>query len=161
METSTKDNPDDDGKDVTSENSAATETPSPNRRITRSSQKKDDPSKPTSTQNSQPVEESVKGNDDDVFQCKICNKTFTDFVQIKQHKIVCTRIKKKYMCSKCNKGFDQKAHYQQHYDYRHTNKKPQFVCEPCQKTFELKKVWLEHNRRLHNTADLQVPLRYM
>ena len=114
-----------------------------------------DPSSTTSSQNRQQEEQSTKGNedDDDVFQCQICNKTFTDFVQIKQHKIVSTRIKKKYVCSKCKKGFDQKAHYQQHFDHRHTNKKPQFICEPCQKTFELKKVWQEHNRCLHNTTD--------
>ena len=149
-------NSDKDAKGLTSENSAATPTPTPNRMRTRSSKSNDgDPSRKTSSQNRQPEKESTKGNEDndDVFQCQICNKTFTDFVQIKQHKIVCTRIQKKYVCLKCNKGFDQKAHYQQHFDYRHTSKKPQFVCKPCQKTFELKKVWQEHNRHLHNTAD--------
>ena len=50
-------------------------------------------------------------------------------------------------------GFDQKAHFQQHFDYGHTSKKPKFVCEPWQKTFELKKVWQEHNRHLYNTDD--------
>ena len=153
-----KGNEDNDAKGLTSENSAATATATPTlkRMRTHSSKSNDgDPSRKTSSQNKQPDVGSTKGNedDDDVFQCQICNKTFTDFVQIKQHKIVCTRIKEKYVCSKCNKGFDQKAHYQQHFDYRHTNKKPQFVCEPCQKTFELKKVWQEHNRHLHNTAD--------
>ena len=155
-EQSTEGHEDNDETAVTSENSAATQTPTLSRMRTRSSKKNDgDSSKTTTSQNRQTEEQSMKGNedDDDVFQCQICNKTFTDFVQIKQHKIVCTRIKKKYVCSKCNKGFDQKAHYQQHFDYRHTNKKPQFVCEPCQKTFELKKVWQEHNRRLHNTDD--------
>ena len=147
---------DNDESAVTSENSAATQIPTPSRMMTRSSMKNDGDSRNrTTSKNRKNDEESTKGNedDDDVFQCQICNKTFTDFVQIKQHKIVCTRIKKKYVCPKCNKGFDQKAHFQQHFDYRHTNKKLQFVCEPCKKTFELKKVWQEHNRRLHNTDD--------
>ena len=109
---------DDDAKGVTSENSAA--TPTPTRMRTHSSKRTDgDPNRQSSSQKRQPDAQSTKGNedDDDVFQCQICNKTFTDFVQIKQHKIVCTRIKKKYVCLKCNKGFDQKAHFQQHFDY--------------------------------------------
>ena len=129
-------NSDNDAKSLTSENSAVTPTPTLNRMRTCSSKSNDgDQSRKTSSQNRQPEEQSTKGNedDDDVFPCQICNKTFTDFVPIKQHKIVCTRIKKKYVCSKCNKGFDQKAHYQQHFDYRHTSKKTQFVCEPWQK----------------------------
>ena len=145
---------DDYAEGVTSENSAA--TPTPTRMRTRSRKSTDgDPNRQSSSQKRQPDTQNTKGNedDDDVFQCQICNKFFTDFVQIKQHKIVCTRIKKKYVCLKCNKGFDQKAHFQQHFDYRHTSKKPQFVCKPCQKTFELKKVWQEHNRHLHNTDD--------
>ena len=79
-----------------------------------------DPNRQSSSQKRQSEAQSTKGNDDDdnVFQCQICNKTFTDFVQIKQHKIVCTRIKKKYVCPKYNKGFDQKAHFQQHFDYQ-------------------------------------------
>ena len=151
---STKGHEDDYAKDVTSENSAS--APTPTRMRTRSRKSTDgDPNRQSSSQKKQPDTQNTKGNedDDDVFQCQICNKTFTDFVQIKQHKIVCTRIKKKYVCPKCNKGFDQKAHFQQHFDYRHTSKKPQFVCKPCQKTFELKKVWQEHNRCLHNTDD--------
>ena len=149
-------NSDNASKGETSENSATTPTPTPNRMRTRSAKSTDgEPSRKTSSQKTQVPDKNTKTNevDDDVFQCQICNKTFTDFVQIKQHKIACTRIKKKYVCPKCNKGFDQKTHYQQHFDYRHTNKKPQFVCEPCKKTFELKKMWEEHNRRLHNTDD--------
>ena len=148
---SMKGHEDDYAKGVTSENSAS--TPTPTRMRTRSRKSTDgEPNRQSSSQKKQPDTQSAKGNDD-VFKCQICNKTFTDFVQIKQHKIVCTRIKKKYVCPKCNKGFDQKAHFQQHFNYRHTRKKPQFVCKPCQKTFELKKVWQEHNRHLHNTDD--------
>ena len=67
-------------------------------------------------------------------------------------KLLVQGLSRKYVCPKCNKGFDQKAHFQQHFDYQHTNKKPQFDCELCQKTFELK-VWQEHDRCLHNTDD--------
>ena len=103
---------DDYAKGVTSENSAS--APTPTRMRTRSSKSTDgDPNRQSSSQKKQPDTQNMKGNedDDDVFQCQICNKTVTDFVQIKQHKIVCTRIKKKYVCPKCNKGFDQKAHF--------------------------------------------------
>ena len=150
-------NSDNGARGETSENSAATPTPTPNRMRMQSAKSTDgQQSRRTSSRNTQVTDDKNKKaneDDDDVFQCQICNKTFTDFVQIKQHKIACTCIKKKNVHPKCNKGFDQKAHYQQHFDYRHTNKKPQFVCEPCQKTFKLKKVWQEHNRRLHNTDD--------
>ena len=151
---STKGHEDDYAKGVTSENSASTPTPTRMRTCSRKSTD-GEPNRQSSSQKKQPDTQNVKGNedDDDVFQCQICNKTFIDFVQIKQHKIVCTRIKKKYVCPKCNKGFDQKAHFQQHFDYQHTSKKLQFICKPCQKTFELKKVWQEHNRHLHNTDD--------
>ena len=123
-------NSDNAAKGDTLENSASTKTPTPNRMRTCSSKSTDgDPSRKVSSQNTQPTERNTKANedDDDVFQCQICNKTFNDFVQIKQYKIACTRIKKKYVCPKCNKAFDQKAHFQQHFDYRH-NKQEATIC---------------------------------
>ena len=92
---SMKGHEDDYAKGVTLENSAS--APTPTRIKTCSSKTTDgDPNRQSSSQKRQPDAQSTKGNedDDDVFQCQICNKTFTDFVQIKQHKIVCTRIKK-------------------------------------------------------------------
>ena len=84
---STKGHEDDYAKGVTSENSAS--APTPTRMRTCSSKSTDgDPNRQSSSQKKQPDAQNMKGNedDDDVFQCQICNKTFTDFVQIKQHK---------------------------------------------------------------------------
>ena len=92
-------------------------------------------------------------DDDDYFQCHVCNETFDNYADFKTHRINCTKIKKKYKCSKCDKGFQQKNIYQQHYDYHHTSKPKQFVCKICDKDFELKKVWKEHNLRMHSTGD--------
>ena len=107
-----------------------------------------------------PAAPSTSNNDDDSevieaeeFTCKICGKTFKDYNQIKAHKLLCTKLKKKYACSVCSKGFTQKSMLEDHFDYLHTNKPKKYRCKPCDKTFEQKKVYLEHNRRLHNSSD--------
>ena len=87
------------------------------------------------------------------FTCKICSKTFKNYNEIKAHKLLCTKLKKKYACSVCSKGFTQKSMLEDHFDYMHTNKPKKYRCKPCNKTFEQKKVYLEHNRRLHNKSD--------
>ena len=107
-----------------------------------------------------PPEPSTSKTDDECeileaeeFTCKICGKTFKDYNQIKAHKLLCTKLKKKYACSICSKGFTQKSMLEDHFDYLHTNKPKKYRCKPCDKTFEQKKVYLEHNRRLHNSSD--------
>ena len=87
------------------------------------------------------------------FTCKICSKTFKNYNEIKAHKLLCTKLKKKYACSVCSKGFTQKSMLEDHFDYLHTNKPRKYRCKPCNKTFEQKKVYLEHNRRLHSKSD--------
>ena len=107
-----------------------------------------------------PAEPSTSKNDDECeileaeeFTCKICGKTFKNYNHIKAHKLICMKLKKKYACSICSKGFTQKSMLQDHFDYLHTNKPKKYTCKPCNKTFEQKKVYLEHNRRLHNSSD--------
>ena len=107
-----------------------------------------------------PAEPSTSKNDDECeileaeeFTGKICGKTFKNYNQIKAHKLICTKLKKKYACSICSKGFTQKSMLQDHFDYLHTNKPKKYRCKPCDKTFKQKKVYLEHNRRLHNSSD--------
>ena len=56
------------------------------------------------------------------FTCKICSKTFKNYNEIKAHKLLCTKLKKKYACSVCSKGFTQKSMLEDHFDYMHTNK---------------------------------------
>ena len=87
------------------------------------------------------------------FTCKICLKTFKNYNEIKAHKLLCTKLKKKYACSVCSKGFTQKSMLEDHFDYLHTNKPKKYRCKPSNKTFEQKKVYLEHNRPLHNNSD--------
>ena len=99
------------------------------------------------------VEENEEELDADEFTCKICYKQFKNYNQIKAHKLLCTVLKKKYVCSVCSKGFTQKSLLEDHYDYRHTNKPRKYICKHCQKDFELKKVFQEHNRQLHNRGD--------
>ena len=97
-EQSTEGHEDNDESAVTSENSAATQIPTPSRIRTCSSKKNDgDSSKTTTSENRQTEEQSMKGkeDDDDVFQCQICNKTFTDFVQIKQKEICVLKMQQR------------------------------------------------------------------
>ena len=88
----------------------------------------------------------------DFFTCKVCQQTFSDHDIYKKHKISCTSILKKHVCSKCGKSYSQKSLLSQHFDYRHTNKPKKFVCQPCGKSFELKKSLQEHNNRLHSDS---------
>ena len=83
--------------------------------------------------------------EEDYFSCKICSQTFKNHNMFKKHKITCTKIKKKHVCSKCGKIFSQPSLLTQHFDYRHTDKPKKFVCIPCGKSFELKKTLQEHN----------------
>ena len=62
------------------------------------------------------VQPSTSVNDDkeealeaEEFTCKICSKTFKNYNEIKAHKLLCTKLKKKYACSVCSKGFMQKS----------------------------------------------------
>ena len=93
-----------------------------------------------------PAAPSTSNNEDDneviepeEFTCKICGKTFKDYNQIKAHKLLCTKLKKKYACSVCSKGFTQKSMLEDHFDYLHTNNPKKYRCKPCNKTFEQKK----------------------
>ena len=127
---------------------------------------KNEPEKPTEkvkelrSRTINPAEPSTSKTDDECeileaeeFTCKICGKTFKDYNQIKAHKLLCTKLKKKYACSICSKGFTQKSMLADHFDYLHTKKPKKYRCKPCDKTFEQKKVYLEHNKRLHNSSD--------
>ena len=113
---------------------------------------KNEPEKPTEdgkelrSRTINPAEPSTSKTDDkckileaEEFMCKICGKTFKDYNQIKAHKLLCMKLKKKYACSICSKGFTQKSMLENHFDYLHTNKPKKYRCKPCDKTFEQKK----------------------
>ena len=90
-----------------------------------------------------------------VLKCKTCTKTFTKYLNLKKHKLECSKVPKKDVCPKCGKKFCQRSLLEQHYDFYHTNKPKRFVCKPCNKAFPLKKTLQEHNRRLHNDGDFK------
>ena len=92
-------------------------------------------------------EETDKG-----FDCPFCKKNYSNYVNFKVHKIICSSKVKKVSCPKCGKGFNAKSLLDQHFDFMHTNKPKQFVCKIHNKAFELKKTFDEHNMRLHNTG---------
>ena len=83
----------------------------------------------------------------------ICKETFKNYSQYKTHKISCTKIPKKFVCSKCSKGFTARCYLTQHFDFKHTNKPKKYYCKLCNKYFELEKTMNEHNRWLHNDGD--------
>ena len=122
--------------------------------LTRSRKAAKDKGKEVSNEDTKSVSEieEEEKEDQDFFTCKVCQQTFSDHDIYKKHKISCTNIIKKHVCSKCGKSYSQKSLLTQHFDYRHTNKPKKFVCQPCGKSFELKKSLQEHNNRLHSDS---------
>ena len=82
---------------------------------------------------------------EDIYRCKICDQTFKRHLQMKKHKLTCTKLGNKFSCEVCGKGFTQKSYCDQHFDFYHTNKPKKFVCTLCEKSFPLKKTLQEHN----------------
>ena len=76
----------------------------------------------TSNQYKTDSEFEEDGTQDEGFRCHICNKTFAHVDKFKNHKSICMKLKKKWTCLKCPKGFTQKTLLDQHYDYYHTSK---------------------------------------
>ena len=55
--------------------------------------------------NTSHVQDNDEELDADEFTCMICYKQFMNYNQIKAHKLLCTILRKKYVCSVCSKGF--------------------------------------------------------
>ena len=97
----------------------------------------------------QPSEQSSE-EDDGQFYCQVCDKTFSDYAEFKEHKVKCTKIPKKYICPECKYTFAQKCLRDQHYRWTHTDLPPEFVCKICDKAYPYKKSLEEHNIRKHS-----------
>ena len=108
------------------------------------------PDDPNSSQETQSAEEI-----EDIYRCKICDQTFKKHLQMKKHKLTCTKLGNKFSCDVCGKGFMQKSYCDQHFNFYHTNKPKKFVCTLCKKSFPVKKTLQEHNSRLHNGGDFK------
>ena len=94
-------------------------------------------------------------DDDDNFgyYCNKCNGKFTDWKEMKIHKLDCVKIPRKHICSVCNQGFQQKCLLQQHFDFYHTKKPKKFVCVEHKKTYVYKKSLQEHQRHDYSDGD--------
>ena len=98
----------------------------------------------------QQASEKSSDEDDGQFYCQVCDKTFTDYGEFKNHKVKCTKIPKKYICPECKYTFAQKCLRDQHYRWTHTDLPPEFVCKICDKAYPYKKSLEEHNIRKHS-----------
>ena len=74
--------------------------------------------------NKKPGAKKGKGNDEDEeddfnYHCDKCSQKFTDW-KLQAHKLDCVKVPQKFMCSKCNRGIQQKTIMEQHFDFYHT-----------------------------------------
>ena len=63
--------------------------------------------------NKKPGAKKGKGNDEDekddfYYHCDKCSQKITDWKKLQQHKLDCVKVPRKFTCSKCNRGFQQK-----------------------------------------------------
>ena len=63
--------------------------------------------------NKKPGAKKGKGNDEDeeddfYYHCDKCSQKFTDWKKLRKHKLDCVKVPRKFTCSKCNRGFQQK-----------------------------------------------------
>ena len=84
------------------------------------------------------------------YYCDKCSNKFNDWKELQKHKLDCVKVAKKFICTKCNRGFQQKTMMEQHFDFYHTNKPKCFVCNEHKKCYVFKKSYDEHLRRDHS-----------
>ena len=64
--------------------------------------------------NKQPASKYKGANDDDeeeddfYYHCDKCSQKFDDWKELQKHKLDCVKVPRKFACSKCNRGFQQK-----------------------------------------------------
>ena len=92
-----------------------------------------------------------ESSDDMSYPCEKCGESFTEHNEYKQHKAMCFKRPRKFICphKKCRKPFNQKIMMNQHYKYHHTNEPKDFVCKKCDTDFVYKKSLRIHIIRLH------------
>ena len=94
------------------------------------------------------------------YYCDKCSNKFKDWQELQKHKLDCVKVAKKFICPKCNRGFQQKAMMEQHFDFYHTNKPKRFVCNENKKCYVFKKSYDEHLRRDHSSGKFRFVCDY-
>ena len=115
--------------------------------------------------NKKPGPKKGKGNDEDeeddfYYHCDKCSQKFTDWKKLQQHKLDCVKVPRKFTCSKCNRGFQQKTIMEQHFDFYHTKKPKKYVCNEHNKCYVYKKSYDEHLRRDHSDGNYRFMCDY-
>ena len=84
------------------------------------------------------------------YQCRQCDKTFTDFSQVRKH-MRSIHAPPVFECDVCSKKFARKDKIQLHM-LRHTNIR-EFMCDSCGKQFKRKDKLKEHVKKLHSGGE--------
>ena len=101
-----------------------------------------------------------EADDDFYYHCDKCSQKFTDWKQLQKHKIDCVKVPRKFSCSKCNRGFQQKTVMEQHFDFYHTKKAKKYVCNEHNKCYVYKKSYDEHLHRDHSDGNYRFVCDY-
>jgi len=83
-------------------------------------------------------------NDENTYSCEHCEKTFSKYGSLVQHRRIHTG---EFRCEYCHKSFGQRVHLVAH-RRTHTGERP-FECELCAKTFTEKQSLTRHIRNAH------------
>ena len=90
-----------------------------------------------------PVHEDTNENDEEddfYYHCDKCSRKFTDWKELQKHKIDCVKVPRKFQCSKCNRGFQQKSMMDQHFDFYHTKKTKEVCLQRTQQVLCLQEI---------------------
>ena len=116
--------------------------------------------------NKQPASKYKSANDDDeeeddfYYHCDRCSQKFDDWKELQKHKLDCVKVPRKFACSKCNRGFQQKKMMEQHFDFYHTKKPKKYVCNEHNKCYVYKKSYDEHLCRDHSDGNYRFVCDY-
>ena len=83
--------------------------------------------------------------------CEKCGTMFDKYWEYTVHTTYCGIKAKNIVClvKGCQKVFDQKILFKQHFKYHHTDEPKDFVCDECDTDFVYKKTLITHNDCIH------------
>ena len=84
-------------------------------------------------------------DDDKLFKCDYCYKTFTQKLTLERHTLSHSGGKMSFQCEKCDKAYTNKITLMQHMRCKHPQQ-PKYACDKCDKTFGSKATLGIHHR---------------